>query len=432
MFKEVVPITNAAVKAKIHQTYRIGYVKDTILPHVLDDATFNTLNSLMLFNNVEVVLALFSEQSFLRELSARMAGYRPGQAEWTDLISFLQELCSLARHLQGPDRGALFMTLVNNDVFEILTAVLRSQDQQAHLKATDILSAFLMHDPVGLRNFLLKQEQNALLGIMVAHVVSGADAGLQGQLLEIMRLLLDPETMEQNADKSTFLELFYLTYMDKLVSVLTAATPAGADGKGGAGGAGARPGSAAAGAQQPPQQPPPSASTLCCIIDLLCFCVMHHSFRMKYYVLRNNVVEKVLRLTRWRERYLVVAAIRFLRACVALKDEFYYRHLVKMNLFEPVVNAYLQNGNRYNLLSSAVLELFEFIRKENIKVLIAHIVEKFMPKLLECEYTTTFEQLKLKCAARARTPRAEPRARKWRRMLVHLVSSFPSACFQRR
>lgn len=54
MFKEVVPIEDAAVRAKIHQTYRMGYLKDVVLPRVLDDSTFATLSSLMLFNNIEV------------------------------------------------------------------------------------------------------------------------------------------------------------------------------------------------------------------------------------------------------------------------------------------------------------------------------------------------------------------------------------------
>lgn len=39
----------------------------------------------------------------------------------------------------------------------------------------------------------------------------------------------------------------------------------------------------------------------------------------RYYVLRNNLVEKVLRLTKRPERPLVLAAIRFLRTCVGLK-----------------------------------------------------------------------------------------------------------------
>lgn len=50
----MVPITDAGVRAKIHQTYRIGYLKDVVLARVLDDATFSTLSSLVLFNNVEV------------------------------------------------------------------------------------------------------------------------------------------------------------------------------------------------------------------------------------------------------------------------------------------------------------------------------------------------------------------------------------------
>ena len=39
----------------------------------------------------------------------------------------------------------------------------------------------------------------------------------------------------------------------------------------------------------------------------------------RYYVMRNHVVEKVLKLTRRKEKYLVVAAVRFLRTCIALK-----------------------------------------------------------------------------------------------------------------
>jgi len=33
---QVVPITNAEVKKRIHQTYRMGYIKDVILPRVGD------------------------------------------------------------------------------------------------------------------------------------------------------------------------------------------------------------------------------------------------------------------------------------------------------------------------------------------------------------------------------------------------------------
>lgn len=58
----------------------------------------------------------------------------------------------------------------------------------------------------------------------------------------------------------------------------------------------------------------------------------------------------------------IAGALRFMRRIIGLKDEFYNRYITKGNLFEPVINALLDNGTRYNLLNSAVIELFEFIR----------------------------------------------------------------------
>ncbi len=69
VFKEVVPIADPGLRAKIHQTYRLAYLKDVALPRVLDDATFATFTSLILFNNVEVRSFLLRVQvSSLRHL----------------------------------------------------------------------------------------------------------------------------------------------------------------------------------------------------------------------------------------------------------------------------------------------------------------------------------------------------------------------------
>jgi hypothetical protein len=57
----------------------------------------------------------------------------------------------------------------------------------------------------------------------------------------------------------------------------------------------------------------------------------------RYYVLRNNVVEKVLKLLNRREKWLVAAAVRFLRTCIGLRDDFYNRYLVRSRI--PEMNA---------------------------------------------------------------------------------------------
>jgi len=56
-FKEVIPITNPELLAKIHQTYRVQYIQDVVLPtpSVFEDNMLSTLSSFIFFNKVEIV-----------------------------------------------------------------------------------------------------------------------------------------------------------------------------------------------------------------------------------------------------------------------------------------------------------------------------------------------------------------------------------------
>lgn len=46
-----------------------------------------------------------------------------------------------------------------------------------------------------------------------------------------------------------------------------------------------------------------------------------------------------------------------------LQDENLNNYIMRRNLLKPIVDAFVANGDRYNLLNSAALELFEYIRK---------------------------------------------------------------------
>ena len=79
------------------------------------------------------------------------------------------------------------------------------------------------------------------------------------------------------------------------------------------------------------------------ICELLCFCVAQHGYRIKHYIFRHNIVSKILLLLNQKQKYLVLGAIRFLRACVGLKDDFYNRYIIKNHLFEPVMKVTIAN-----------------------------------------------------------------------------------------
>ena len=84
----------------------------------LDDATYSTLSSLALFNNVEIVNALARDHAFLRQLFLSLEAANSNTPEWADLIAFLQEFCNLARHMQQISRQHLFQRMIHLGLFE--------------------------------------------------------------------------------------------------------------------------------------------------------------------------------------------------------------------------------------------------------------------------------------------------------------------------
>jgi protein phosphatase 4 regulatory subunit 3 len=60
-FKEVIPIGNQDLLAKIHQTYRVQYIQDAILPapSLFEENLLSTMNSFLFFNKVEIVTLLY-------------------------------------------------------------------------------------------------------------------------------------------------------------------------------------------------------------------------------------------------------------------------------------------------------------------------------------------------------------------------------------
>ena len=92
----------------------------------------------------------------------------------------------------------------------------------------------------------------------------------------------------------------------------------------------------------------------------------------------------------------VPAALKFFRTSIGLQDPFFNDQVTTNKLFEPILNIVYETMPRDNLLNSACLELFEFIKRENIKPMIAHIVENYRQKLEDITYVSVFEELILR------------------------------------
>ncbi|XP_043720303.1 serine/threonine-protein phosphatase 4 regulatory subunit 3-like isoform X2 [Telopea speciosissima] len=409
VFKEAVPIKDHVVLSKIHQTYRIGYIKDAIFPRVLDEATVANLNSIIHANNAVVVSLLKDDNTFIQELFAKMKSPSTSAESKKNLVFFLHEFCSLSKSLQLVHQLRLFRDLMNEGIFDIITDTLQSPDKRLVLTGTDILILFLNQDPNLLRSYVFRQEGIPLLGLLVKGMLTDFGEDMHCQFLEILRSLLDSYTL-CGSQRDTIIEIFYEKHLDQLIDVITSSCPL----KGGTCSVVKSAGSVGRTGSQPVTKP----EILLNICDLLCFCVLHHPYRIKSNFLVNNVMEKVLFLTRRREKYLVVAAVRFMRTIISRNDDHLLRHIVKNNLLKPIVEAFVANGNRYNLLNSAILEFFEYIRKENLKTLITYVVNCFWNQLVKFEHLASIQALKVKyeqsleaCETRSSVNDGDPRKR---------------------
>ncbi|XP_060687509.1 serine/threonine-protein phosphatase 4 regulatory subunit 3B [Hemiscyllium ocellatum] len=401
-FKEVIPITDTELKQKIHQTYRVQYIQDIILPtpSVFEENFLSTLTSFIFFNKVEIVSMLQEDEKFLTELFAQLTDEATDDDKRRELVNFFKEFCAFSQTLQPQNRDAFFKTLANLGILPALEIVLGMDDAQVRTAATDIFSYLVEYSPSMVREFVMQEAQQSdddilLINVIIEQMICDADPELGGavQLMGLLRTLIDPENMLATAnktEKTEFLSFFYKHCMHVLSAPLLANTTdekrSGRD----------------AGIDESNRNTAfcsdnfQTAQLLALILELLTFCVEHHTYHIKNYIMNKDLLRRVLVLMNSKHTFLALCALRFMRRIIGLKDEFYNRYITKGNLFEPVINAFLDNGARYNLLNSAIIELFEFIRVEDIKSLTTHIVDNFYKALEHIEYVQTFKGLKLR------------------------------------
>ncbi|KAI0404211.1 DUF625-domain-containing protein [Xylaria palmicola] len=395
-FREVVRVEDPAVLQKIHQTYRLQYLKDVVLARILDDNTFSVLNSLIFFNQVDIVQHLQGNSAFLAEL---FNIFKAGQdvMQKKEAVLFIQQCCTIAKNLQPPARQTLYNNFIAHGLLQVIHFGLKSQDVAARVGATDIMIAMIDHDPQMIRQTIyrsLHEKQTPFTDTLIDLLLVEPDLGVKSQLSDTLKILLDQappmqaevfaknngeyaarNRLAQGPDpqQGLFLDTFYEKSAVKLFRPLIALQERAAI-----------------------QFTNIEASTLGYLVEILCFFIRQHQHRSKFFVMSNNIVPRIAQLVRSPEKFLKLVAVRFIRQLVGSQDEFYIKHLAEKRVIEPVLDLLIQTLPRDNLISSACLELFEHIKKENIKELVKHMLENYRDKVKSVSHMELFKTLILR------------------------------------
>lgn len=318
-YKEVIPIEDEQTRHKIHQTYRLQYLKDVALARILDDPTFSVLNSLIFFNQVEIVQHLQSNQAFLSELFGIFDVRCRDDKKKKEAVLFIQQCCSIAKGIQAPARQSLFNQMIAHGLLQIIHFGLRHADVGVRVGATDILISIMDHDPQTIRQTVYRQmhdSQPSLLDSLIDLLLIEVDLGVKSQISDALKVLVDqgnpppcPDFTRMNGEfpagrvrpqpladpqQELFLIRLYERSAPKLFKPLfDLETQTKLD----------------FGAHQ--------ASIYTYLVEILAFFVRQHHRFSRYFVMNYNLVERVSQLLKGSEKYLQLGKLPLV--CVRAK-----------------------------------------------------------------------------------------------------------------
>lgn len=305
-FKEVVAIEDDQTRRKIHQTYRLQYLKDVVLARILDDPTFSVLNSLIFFNQVDIVQHLQGNTDFLKELFGIFSSPTEEPKKKKEAVLFIQQCCAIAKNIQPPARQTLYNNFISHGLLQVINFGLKHNDVGARVGATDILISIIDHDPQMIRQTIYRQmneDQPSLIDALIELLLVEVDLGVKSQISEAIKVLMDqgfpiqqaPDKFAQGANgdftgrprpevssaQDAFLTRFYERSALKLFKPLLDLEN-----------------------RSDMNFPVQKASMFSYLIEILCFFIRQHHRFSRYFVLTFNVIQRVGQLLKSPEKYL--------------------------------------------------------------------------------------------------------------------------------
>jgi protein phosphatase-4 regulatory subunit 3 len=300
-FREVVPIEDAVIQKKIHQSYRLQYLKDVALARILDDPTFGVLNSLIFYTQVDIIQHIQSNTAFLGKLFGILAEPDPDMGRRKDAVGFIQQCCVIAKTLQPHQRAVLYNNFLVNGLFRVIQFAIRHPDVSVRVGGTDILMAIIEHDVSLVRQAMYRQiaeKQPPFTSALSDLLIIEFDLGVKSQVSDALKILLDPGPMmrangngEQagpqlrsgsfEPQQDLLIQRFYEDAAVKLCKPLADLEE-----------------------QDPLILSTQQASMFTYLVDLFSFFVRVHHDRGVEFLEQNNVILRVARLLKCREKYM--------------------------------------------------------------------------------------------------------------------------------
>jgi len=345
-FKNVLGIKDPNLLKKIKTLFRLGFLKESQTAKRLDEVSIIFLNNFEYRLWTEIIFYFINDSS-LRELLKEKF-----QTSDFGAFQFMSELCNIAKQVPFSTRNVLYQSLYQDGVFELIkdnweNCVWTPEQQAIFLrKFPDILSGVCQTSPNLLREFFHNQECSKFILPRFTEVLqSSEDICVVQQIRVVLTGMLEAEE-DQN-----LCELIYdlvLTPCAKSICF---------------------------------KEDENHTMRLVEIIQLYTSCVRNHTYRIRYFLIYHEIIQKTTKLLDYSNKTLNLCVMRFIRTITEKNDLMLHKIVSSHNILQGVFRVFSQNGNKENMVFSCVLSILEAVKNCNSEVLVENIVTKHLPNV---------------------------------------------------
>ncbi|EPX74353.1 DNA damage response protein [Schizosaccharomyces octosporus yFS286] len=397
-FKQVVPIREPRILAKIHQTFKLQYLRDVIISRIVDEPSFSVLNSFIFFNQADIIQYLQTNKCFLLELFSIYTNDSHDDEKKQEGIFFIQQVCNIAKSLQFQSCSALFVTFVKYNLLQALDYAMSSPKNNVRNAGSDVLVSIIDQDPAiiwqkfdqdrkddSTSSSSARISQHSLLSTLINILHRETNPGVLAQIAEAFRILLSLpgnyafSNPYRNADGTTrsksdsivglnFIDNFYDNSFTYLADPLLKLT-------------------------KPEDLNETKLDLYVHLCELFSYFFKIHEQWTRQLGTYKVIASKIAFLLKSTKKYVVLSGLRFFRSCLAARQADMSSIMLEHDIFGKILELMMQVKSERGLLNSATLEFFEYIRSDGSEAILDHLNKHYHARLESLSEFRTFSEL---------------------------------------
>lgn len=340
-FNNVLAINDENFLKKVTKAHRLQFIRDTALVRTLEDSASMFLYEIQLNLWKEIVGLYINSSSIRQNLCEKLENSAPFA------LDFLMELCNIVKINSPQIRHDLYEALHSDGIVAILDSLSRGSGKAKVLEFLgEIYTNMLEVAPFLLKSLLFSpacELGNVVMRHIAESIIGADDLGTVQELGKLIKSLLEPD---ESMYFQRILEIFYKELSDKLIEHI---------------------------------DPSHNTESVIEILKIFTMCVEKHGERAKLMVCMSQLLPNASKVLK-NNKHIAVYSFKLLKAVVMKNDTSVNNYLIRMNLFEIVIEIFTENSEKQGLIFSCILNLFEQIKKSSLPIL-QHFVKKFVPLL---------------------------------------------------